>query len=74
MLVSTAVKDPLLALLHVRCLTCRAAVTLHVARWPEHTEDSVQEWACPHCKATNLGSFLGRFVRAMPWYEPEPNA
>jgi len=65
------VKAAAFALVHVRCVTCRAAVTLHFRKWPEQTEDCPQEWGCPHCKSHNVGMFCGQFVRAMPWYEPD---
>ncbi|HUL74731.1 MAG TPA: hypothetical protein VLT86_16590 [Vicinamibacterales bacterium] len=67
-------KNAALALVHVRCVTCRSAVTLHFRNWPEQTEDSQQEWDCPHCRTANVGTFRGQFVRAMPWYEPDPGS
>ncbi len=62
------------SVIHVRCVACQAAVTLHFKQWPEQSDADEQplEWSCPYCKGMNIGAFSGRFIRALPWYDPEP--
>jgi hypothetical protein len=73
-LLSPVVNETAQFAFHVRCVACQAVVTLHFKQWPEQSDNEVQplEWSCPYCKALNIGAFPGRFIRALPWYDPEP--
>lgn len=75
MVVCAAVTTPPPVTVNVRCLNCHGAVTLQFADWPEDADPKaslrLQEWACPYCKALNLGRFSKRFVWATPWHDPD---
>ena len=50
---------------------------LDFENWPAEVRTDhqpPQEWRCPRCQAANSTTVKGRFVRALPWVEPEsPN-